>query len=76
MKWINNLDDKDKKLKKEIEKDIHEHVKKLVSQIQKLEKKVDALKQKSTLGGITSNHWLYTEFECQHPQTGSEIREI
>ncbi|UCE38389.1 MAG: hypothetical protein JSW00_03950 [Thermoplasmata archaeon] len=43
--WINNLEIQNKKLKQEIEKDVHEHVKKLVDQIHTLENEIKALKQ-------------------------------
>ena len=43
--WITILDSQNKELKEEIEKDVHEHVKKLVDQIQKLETEIQSLKQ-------------------------------
>jgi septal ring factor EnvC (AmiA/AmiB activator) len=43
--WITILNDQNKKLKEEINKDVHEHVRKLVSQIQTLETEIKALKQ-------------------------------
>ncbi len=42
--WINILNDQYKDLKQEIEKDVHEHVKKLVEQIHTLEIEIKTLK--------------------------------
>jgi uncharacterized protein (DUF3084 family) len=43
--WINILNDQYKDLKQEMENDVHEHVKKLVHQIQSLENEIKSLKQ-------------------------------
>ena len=40
------LEAQNKQLKKEIEKDVHQHVKKLVSQIQKMDKELKDLKSR------------------------------
>lgn len=43
---VANLEAQNKKLQKEMEKDVHQHVKKLVSQIQKMDKELKDLKSK------------------------------
>jgi len=44
--WVIHLETQNNELKEEIEKDVHEHVKKLVDQIHTLENELRVLKQK------------------------------
>jgi carbonic anhydrase len=43
---VTNLEAQNKELQKEMEKDVHQHVKKLVSQIQKMDKELKDLKSR------------------------------